>query len=260
MDNEKPYFVYALVDPRDDVIFYIGEGKAYRPEDHFIEAALRRNQGEKVNKIREIWDSENEVKLIRLAKDFLTQQQALEIESLFLIEARQNQEVLGLTCNLTNLAKGDYEKSFREWNHPEIIPGFDYQKRAVESAETYEGCKPLYAHIIEKLPEFRNAISITDQHIRTQPQENGFEFVLKPKKGKFIYFEYIARSETEEQIKHAEMIRHILGEEKSFAYAKVEREIPSLRIDQLEQVEMALRKFIEDVYSAERRIQKATTR
>ena len=254
MKEEHPYYVYALVDPRDDVIFYIGEGKGYRPEQHLIEAALIKNQNEKVNKIREIWESNNEVKIIFLAKNFQSQQQALEIESILLIEARNSQKAFGLSCNLTNIAKGDYEKCFRPWGQPGLVPDFDYRRRAIESAEMYDDCKPLYAYIIEKLPEFRHAISITDQHIRTQPNESGFEFVLKPKQGKFIYFEYIARSTSEDLMEHAKKIRSITGDKKVFTYPKVEREVSKLEVTQLEQVAKELERFIQDVYKAERKI------
>jgi hypothetical protein len=254
MNDDHPYYVYALVDPRDDIIFYIGEGKGYRPEQHLIEAALITNQSEKVNKIREVWKSDNDVKIIFLARDFQTQQEALEIESILLIEARNSQKVLGLSCNLTNIKKGDYEKCFRAWGQPGSVSGFDYRRRAIESAEMYEDSKPLYAYIIEKLPEFRHAISITDQHIRTQPNESGFEFVLKPKQGKFIYFEYIARSTSEDLMEHAKKIRSITGYKNVFTYPKVEREVIKLEITQLEQVAIELKKFIQDIYKAERKI------
>ncbi len=37
------YFVYALVDPRDGSIFYIGKGKNNRPRQHLVESLRYKN-------------------------------------------------------------------------------------------------------------------------------------------------------------------------------------------------------------------------
>lgn len=37
------YFVYALVDPRDGSIFYIGKGKGDRPRQHLVESLHYKN-------------------------------------------------------------------------------------------------------------------------------------------------------------------------------------------------------------------------
>ena len=52
-----PYYVYVLVDPRDDSIFYVGKGTGQRLLAHGFEALLRADPGPrsgKVARIREI--------------------------------------------------------------------------------------------------------------------------------------------------------------------------------------------------------------
>ena len=124
----------------------------------------------------------------------------------------------------------------------------------------YKECQPLYDYIIATVPEFRNPITTTNQHIRTQPRQNGFDFVLKPKKGKEILFEYFARIRTENmsrenQKKHIEKVSELLGKEKGTNAFKIEHERFDLNIDQHEEVASALKSFIQDVYEAEKRIE-----
>ena len=47
------YYVYELIDPRDDSVFYVGKGKKGRIDQHEVEAAKGR-QSRKCDRIREI--------------------------------------------------------------------------------------------------------------------------------------------------------------------------------------------------------------
>lgn len=260
MNDEKPHFVYAFMDPIDNVIFYIGKGQGDRPKQHFAEAAYMEKQSEKLNKIREIRDRGDEVKILFLARDFPKESEAFAIESLFIIESREQGTVLGLESNLTNDDSGHHEERFRNWASPDVDLEFDYRKRAVSAAEMYKECQPLYDYIIAKVPEFKNAITTTIQHIRTQPRQNGFDFVLNPKKGSNILFEYFARKGTEnmtreDQKKHVEKVSELLGKEKGTNAFKIEHKRSDLNIDQHEEVAKALKTFIQDVYEIEGRIE-----
>jgi hypothetical protein len=57
------YYVYRLIDPRNDETFYIGKGKGKRVESHERRVRLgKETNPAKAQKIREIWQSGHEVK------------------------------------------------------------------------------------------------------------------------------------------------------------------------------------------------------
>ena len=56
------YYVYALVDPRDNRIFYVGKGIANRVYQHAQAALAEDTQSLKLNTIREIKSLGMEVK------------------------------------------------------------------------------------------------------------------------------------------------------------------------------------------------------
>lgn len=64
--NELKHYVYALRDPRDGKIFYIGEGKGDRIFAHFNEAKdllsiCNSGLSSKVSRIQEIWREDLDV-------------------------------------------------------------------------------------------------------------------------------------------------------------------------------------------------------
>ena len=97
-----PYFVYALVDPRDKQIFYIGKGKGVRPAEHGVEAMLVADKARstqsakqaKINSIRAV-DQEPEIEIMRHG---LREDEALSVEAALI-------DCLGLD-NLTNAVQG----------------------------------------------------------------------------------------------------------------------------------------------------------
>lgn len=88
-ENKLGNYVYALVDPRDDSVFYVGlagglEGQGNnRPDEHLIEAA-KKTPSEKLSpkqaKIKEIWESKGEPKLIIVRRN-LDRKDAKHIEA-----------------------------------------------------------------------------------------------------------------------------------------------------------------------------------
>lgn len=79
-------YVYALRDPRDRKIFYIGKGDKDRVFSHFNEAdeALKKNNpnpSAKVRRIQEIWAQEQDDVEWLIVRHGMTDQQALEVEA-----------------------------------------------------------------------------------------------------------------------------------------------------------------------------------
>jgi len=91
-------YVYLLIDPRNNKIFYVGKGKGNRINQHLL-GALDDNtkETEKIKRIREIQNAKLEVKHTVLRHE-LTDKEALEVESAVI-------DVLGKD-NLTNIVKG----------------------------------------------------------------------------------------------------------------------------------------------------------
>ena len=78
-----PYYVYVLVDPRDDSIFYVGKGTGQRLLAHGYEALLKADPGPrsgKVARIREMRNAGREPR-IDVVRSGLTEQEALLIEA-----------------------------------------------------------------------------------------------------------------------------------------------------------------------------------
>ncbi len=75
------YYVYLLIDPRDYNIFYIGKGKWNRIHSHLISSSnIDIKETHKINTIREI-ESENKEVILKILRHWLTEKEALEIES-----------------------------------------------------------------------------------------------------------------------------------------------------------------------------------
>lgn len=103
-------YVYALVDPRKNSVFYVGlagglEGQGNnRPDCHLIETANKKPSEElspKQAKIKEIWDSGKEPELIIVRRN-LTPDEAKHVEAA-LIDLLNNARCLDI---LTNVVRG----------------------------------------------------------------------------------------------------------------------------------------------------------
>ena len=78
-----PYYVYVLVDPRDDSIFYVGKGTGQRLLAHGYEALLQVDPGPrsgKVARIREMRNANYEPR-VDVVRHGLTEQEALLLEA-----------------------------------------------------------------------------------------------------------------------------------------------------------------------------------
>ena len=96
------YYVYLLIDPRNDEVFYVGKGKGGRITAHIFgarEGGVRAT--DKVKRIRDIEDAGLEVKHDVL-RHGLSEREALEVESAVI-------DLIGKD-NLTNLMKGHHSR------------------------------------------------------------------------------------------------------------------------------------------------------
>lgn len=89
------YYVYTLIDPRSNRIFYVGEGKGKRAWSHQVFKSCTNNP-HKDRVIQKIHSSGLEV-IVKIIKENLTKAQSVEYESLLI-------EEIGLE-NLTNICK-----------------------------------------------------------------------------------------------------------------------------------------------------------
>jgi len=109
------YYVYALIDPRDHTVFYIGKGKKERLFNHVQEACrlssqnitlTEKNYGQKLERIIDIHNSNNKVEMYILHYG-LTEEHALLAESI-LIDVFQKFNAIDTTAinELTNSISG----------------------------------------------------------------------------------------------------------------------------------------------------------
>jgi hypothetical protein len=76
------YYVYALIDPRDNEIFYIGKGKGDRYKEH-LKLNSKDNNSKKKQRIKEIKDDGYKVKIVKLI-DYLIEEDAFKIEEIII--------------------------------------------------------------------------------------------------------------------------------------------------------------------------------
>lgn len=108
------YFVYALVDPRDGSIFYIGKGKGDRPRQHLVESLRYKNDTKnainphKTRKILNILNAGYDSYDILYLHENLSEEQAFELEKY---------EIANYS-NLTNIGKGGGDGGDNITNNP----------------------------------------------------------------------------------------------------------------------------------------------
>lgn len=252
------YYVYALLDPRNEEVFYIGKGKGPRVAAHIKEAADAANNSPKHKRIRQIEAAGKNVREIYLAKEIENNGVAFAIEALLIYEAKCHNTVLGLNSSLTNLASGHHTKRYRPWGRSEKVSGFEYAAPKEGYMAFHEHCVPLLNYVINNVPEFKESVINKQPFIRGRKQihNNGFHFVLWPKGGYGITFEYISLASKKEVMEitqnHAAQLRVLLDLECNYSHAKIDSVRPELNVHDHDSVAEALQEFIDIVNQAER--------
>lgn len=81
VDGILGYYVYGFFDPRDNKLFYVGQGRGNRLFQHFDEADRQDAQvTAKISRIREIWNEDLDV-VWRILRYGLDQATALQVEA-----------------------------------------------------------------------------------------------------------------------------------------------------------------------------------
>lgn len=81
------YYTYLLIDPRNNLPFYVGKGKGRRCFDHVREARCTTKNSAKLQKIRKI-ESMGLAVVVRKVEENVSDDQAKELEILVIAEAR----------------------------------------------------------------------------------------------------------------------------------------------------------------------------
>ena len=103
--EELKSYVYALIDPRDNKIFYIGKGITNRVFSHINEAIINPKETEKLETIRAIKNSNQKVKHF-IIRHGLEENEAILLESV-LIDFLTFKDFAEI-AKITNIASGHY--------------------------------------------------------------------------------------------------------------------------------------------------------
>jgi hypothetical protein len=254
------YYVYGLLDPRTEEVFYIGKGKGARIAAHVREAAEDGNNAPKHRRIREIEASGQRVRQIFLARDLEQEGEAFAIEALMIYEAKCHGVVLGIQSNLTNLISGQHTERYRPWSSPHEVGGFEYAAPKSGFMAFHEHCRPLFEYVIRNVNEFNQSAITTKPYIRGRKRKdnNNFHYVLWPKDGSVVTFEYISLAAKPDVMpitqQHAAKLRKMLDLECDYNHAKIDSIRPDLNVKDHAGVATALQEFIDIVDQAERDI------
>jgi hypothetical protein len=166
LGNLKTYFVYELIDPRDNKVFYVGKGKNRREDDH-----KSGDKDLKEQKIRDIEEAGNDVKRILIGR-YDTQEEAFAVETTLI------KWVYGYD-NLKNIDPGryhafvrsHYQKIAAEYPH---ITGIDRERTLSVNTGEYTQGQIQQIHdnnIFEKLESIKQYLSseLTSSIVISEP-------------------------------------------------------------------------------------------
>lgn len=110
------YYVYLLIDPRDDKVFYVGKGTGNRIFAHINDAITSPLESDKLETIRSIHSSRLEVKH-SIIRHGLTEKEAFEVEASLI-------DFIGIR-ELTNIVLGHHSDINGLMSIPEIIAQYN---------------------------------------------------------------------------------------------------------------------------------------
>ena len=120
------YYVYVLVDPRDNKVFYVGKGNGNRVFAHIACSLNETLESDKLNIIREIFQSGNAVKHF-VVRHGLTENEAFLVESVLI-------DFLSYSDFFTIKSISNIQAGHHQW-----FKGI----KTVEDLEILYACKPL---------------------------------------------------------------------------------------------------------------------
>lgn len=122
--NKKEYYVYGLIDPRDNQYFYIGKGKGKRFASHLKPKKLDFNTS-KLDRIKAIQDSGLEVKMEILFPN-LDEETAFELEKIIIYKLGREVFNEGILTNLN--PGGHWKPKDSVFYSKDFEPNFDLNK------------------------------------------------------------------------------------------------------------------------------------
>jgi hypothetical protein len=163
------YYVYLLIDPRNNRIFYVGKGKGNRINQHLLVALNNHtHETKKINKIRDIQNAGLEVKL-DILRHGLNEDVAFEIESSIIDTiGKENltNSVLGQDSedrgrmNLEEL-KIKYEAHEAAINDPMILINLNNQfRRGMSEKKLYESTRKSWRINIKRATKYKLACAV----------------------------------------------------------------------------------------------------
>lgn len=123
------WYVYALIDPRDNSIFYIGKGKGNRAFQHLKEKPknAKARSTQKITRIEEIANSGLQTEIMIVRHGISSEKSAFEIESA-LIDFANLLDGSHKLDNLTNLVLGHGSKSIGAMKSDVVISLYEAPK------------------------------------------------------------------------------------------------------------------------------------
>jgi len=125
MDLLKRFYVYELIDPKNNNAFYVGKGQGERALTHGFEAGDERSNSKKAQRIREIRERGQEERVVVIGR-FDTEAEAYSVESTLI------HWVYGID-NLTNIQGGHGSKFIRPRKEFAILMHLDIPKRQAKN-------------------------------------------------------------------------------------------------------------------------------
>ena len=238
------YYIYGLLDPSSNEVFYIGKGSGNRAISHIKNVDEQAQAPLKSQRIKNIQRQNLFVRIIVLVKGLETESEAFTVESLLIHEALSSRKVLGLSCNLTNSVSGHHQERFRPIGRPQDIEGFEFEEISTIRGETPKEYVGLFEGVIKNVDIFREAVKKSGQYIRSAKLSNGFEFVVNPSSANKVVFEYIARTRTDEQKKLVMRLGKIIGYSTNENHCKLYCTVPNVNVYGVEAIIKELNGFI----------------
>lgn len=188
---EKEYYVYGLIDPRNNEYFYIGKGKGKRFSSHLNKNRQKKDRNYlKVNRIRDIESSGNSVK-IEIIFSNLDEDIAYELEKVLIY--RLGREILdeGILSNLVPGGNRDYAQGvFYEKDYSGY---FDNSKISIinqQKLQTFKKISNVDFFDLEHIYIYNNF----GKYLRTETLQDFFNLVI-PKPIEVERYKYLKKNE-----------------------------------------------------------------